>query len=134
MDFGFMRASTSNYSQPSKKNDWVVLLYDGYSSYLLVIDEASRYIWVFLTTLKEPPLNIINAFLDCFGHEQGGLICTDQGGKLARLFALSDTVLRMHCYVMEPTGADSPLQNGAVKIYNKKLATRTRTLLYRPPC
>ena len=31
---------------------------------------------------------------------------------------------------MEPTGADSPSQNGAVEIYNDKLAVRTRTLLY----
>jgi hypothetical protein len=31
---------------------------------------------------------------------------------------------------MEPTGADSPSQNGAVKIYNDKLAIRARTLLY----
>jgi hypothetical protein len=31
---------------------------------------------------------------------------------------------------MEPTGADSPSQNGAVEIYNDKLAIRARTLLY----
>ena len=31
---------------------------------------------------------------------------------------------------MEPTGADSPSQNGAVEIYNNKLAIRARTLLY----
>jgi hypothetical protein len=130
MDFGFMRASTSNYSQPSKQHNRVVLSYDGYSSYLLIIDKASRYIWVFLTTSKEPPLDIIDAFLSRFGHKHGGSIRTDQGGKLARLLGLSDAVLRTHRYVMEPTGADSPLQNGAVEIYNDKLAVRARTLLY----
>jgi hypothetical protein len=31
---------------------------------------------------------------------------------------------------MEPTGADSPLQNGSVEIYNDKLSVRTWTLLY----
>jgi hypothetical protein len=31
---------------------------------------------------------------------------------------------------MEPTGADSPSQNGAVEIYNDKLAICARTLLY----
>ncbi len=71
---------------------------------------------------KEPPLDIIDRFLDCFGHKQGDSIRTDQGSKLAHSFALSDTVLQMHRYVMEPTGAVSPLQNGAVKIYNDKLA------------
>jgi len=31
---------------------------------------------------------------------------------------------------LEPTGADSPSQNGSVKVYNHKLAVRARTLLY----
>jgi hypothetical protein len=130
MDFGFMRASTSNFSQPSKKHDRVVLLYDGYSSYLLIINEALQYIWVFLTNSKEPPLHIINAFLSRFGHKHGGSICTDQGSELARSLGLSDAILRMHQYVMEPTGVDSPSQNGLVEIYNDKLAVWTRTLLY----
>ena len=39
-------------------------------------------------------------------------------------------MLRSHNYVLEPTGADSPSQNGAVEIYNNKLAIRARTLLY----
>jgi hypothetical protein len=49
MDFGFMRASAANYSRQDKSKDHVVFSYDGYSSYLLIVDEASRYIWVFLT-------------------------------------------------------------------------------------
>jgi len=63
MDYGFMRASTANFSQPHKSTDRVVRSYDGYSSYLLIIDEASRYVWVFLTASKDPPLDLITAFL-----------------------------------------------------------------------
>jgi hypothetical protein len=33
-------------------------------------------------------------------------------------------------YVVEPTGADSPSQNGSAKIYNNTLAVKVRTLLY----
>ncbi len=33
-------------------------------------------------------------------------------------------------YVVVPTGADSPPQNGSVKIYNNTLAVKVRTLLY----
>jgi hypothetical protein len=33
-------------------------------------------------------------------------------------------------YVVEPTGADSPSQNGGAEIYNNTLAVKTRTLLY----
>ena len=49
---------------------------------------------------------------------------------MARSFAYSDLLLGKHKYVVEPTGADSPSQNGAVEIYNAKLALRTRTLLF----
>lgn len=125
-----MRASSSNFSRPDKHTDRVVMSYDRFSAYLLVVDEASRYVWVFLTTSKMPPVDIIDAFLSRFGHAHGGSIRTDQGGELARSFALSDMVLRKHRYVLEPTGADSPSQNGAVEIYNAKLAVRARTLLY----
>jgi hypothetical protein len=96
----------------------------------LVVDEASRYIWVFLTKSKEPPLDIIDTLLDRCGHELGGLIRMDQSGELARSFTFIDMLLRKHKYVIEPTGADSPSQIGAVKIYNAKLAVRTRTLLF----
>ena len=39
-------------------------------------------------------------------------------------------VLRSHKYVLEPIGTDSPFQNGAVEIYDNKLAVCARTLLY----
>ncbi len=109
MDFGFMRASSLDYSRLNKKHDWVIDSWDRYSSYLLVVDEATWYIWVFLTKSKEPPLDIIDTFLDRFGHVNGGLICSNQGGELARSFAFSVLLLRKHKYVIEPTGADALL-------------------------
>ena len=130
MDFGFMRASESDYSRPDKTKDRIVQSFDGYSSYLLIVDEASRFVWIFLTASKEPPLDIIREFLTQHGHSDGGSVHTDQGGILARCSALQDMLLRDFHYMFEPTGADSPSQNGAVEIYNDKFAVRTRTLLY----
>ncbi len=95
-----------------------------------MVEEASRYTWVFLTKSKEPPLDIIDTFMDHFRHRHGGSVRSDQGGELARSVAFSDMLLRKHKYVVEPTGPDSPSQNGAVKIYNAKLAVRTQTLLF----
>lgn len=77
MDFGFLRASTSDYSRPDKKRDRIIQSYDGYNSYLIVVDEASRYVWVFLCKSKDPPLNIIHKFLRKFGCADGGFIRTD---------------------------------------------------------
>ena len=56
MDFGFMRASTDDYRRPNKNTDRVVQSYDGFSAYLLIVDGASRQVWVFLTKSKTPPL------------------------------------------------------------------------------
>ena len=85
---------------------------------------------MFLTATKDPPVDLIDVFLQRFGHSNGGSICSDQGGELAGLQALQDMVLRKHSYVFEPTGADSPSQNGGAESYNENLAVRTRTLLY----
>jgi hypothetical protein len=130
MDFGFMRASTSDYARPNKSTDRVVSSYGGYTSYLLVVDEASRMAWVFLTKSKDPPIDIVRAFLTLRGHSDGGCVRTDQGGELASSGAFRDLLLREFSYSLEPTGADSPSQNGAVEIYNDKLGIRTRALLY----
>ena len=130
IDFGFMCASASAYSRQDKAKDLVVFSYDGYSSYILIVNKASRYIWVFLTASKSPPLNIVKEFLTQHGHKDGGCVRTDQGGELARSSAFQDMLLRDFYYTLEPTGANSPSQNGAVEIYNDKFGVCTRTLLY----
>jgi hypothetical protein len=43
-DFGFMRLSHLDYTRPNKKTDHVVESWDGYFSYLLIVDEASGYV------------------------------------------------------------------------------------------
>jgi hypothetical protein len=74
MDFGFMCSSCLDYSRPDKRTDCVIQSWEGYSLYLLIIDEASCYIWVFLASSKDPPLNIIDQILQKFGHKDGGSI------------------------------------------------------------
>ncbi len=130
MDFGFMHASTSDFSWPDKTKDRVIQSFDRYSSYLLIVDEASRFVWIFLTASKELPLDIIREFLTQHGHSDGGSARTNQGGELARCSALQDMLLQDFHYTFKPTGADSPSQNSAVEIYNDKFAVRMRMLLY----
>jgi hypothetical protein len=83
MDFGFMRALANDYTQPSRTTDRVILSYDRFTSYLIIVDAATWFIWIFLTKSKEPPLDIVKAFMCGFALSDGGFICTDQGGKLA---------------------------------------------------
>jgi hypothetical protein len=55
----------------------------------------------------------------------------EQGGELVRSHKFQDMVLRDHHYTLEPTGSDSPSQNGTVEICNDKFGIKMRTLLYR---
>ena len=111
MDFGFLRASTATFDQPSVGTDRVVRSFDGYESYLLAVDEKSRHVWVFLTESKEPPTEMVTAFLRRYGHKDGGMIRCDQGGELARSEDFRTRVFKECDYVVEPTGADDSSQN-----------------------
>ena len=63
MDFGFLWASTAEFGRPNVGTDRMVKSFDGYEAYLLVVDETSRHVWVFLTESKEPPTETVTAFL-----------------------------------------------------------------------
>ncbi len=129
MDFAFMRASTEDYKWPNRATDLVVTSYDGYSSHLVIVDSASRRVWAFLMKSKDPPINILRAFLKKFGVGTG-VIRTDQGGKLACSDTFCDMVLVEFMYVVKPMGVDSPSQNGGAESYNHTLVAKVRTLLY----
>jgi hypothetical protein len=73
----------NDYTQPSKTTDQVVLSYNRFSSYLIIMDPSTQFIWVFLTKSKELPLNIVKGFMCRFALSDGGFVCTNQGGKLA---------------------------------------------------
>jgi hypothetical protein len=132
MDFGFIRASLVNYRHPNINRDPVIDSYDGYSSYLLIVDDKLSKTWVFLTKSKAPPLDIVRLFLRTFGQDWtlGGFIRCNQGGKLARSHALIDMALTEFGYKVESTGADSPSQNGQAEKWNDVFAVTTRALLY----
>ena len=130
MDFGFMRASTHDYATPNIETDRVVESFDGYVAYLIIVDETSKFVWIFLRKSKEPPIDLVSHFLQMYGRRSGGVIRCDQGGELARSSAFRETMMEKHLYVVEPTGADSPSQNGGAEKWNDTLAVTTRALLY----
>ncbi len=121
MDFAFMHASTEDYKWPNKATDRVVTSYDGYSSHLVIVDSASRRVWAFLMKSKDPPINILRAFLKKFGVSMG-VIRTDQGGKLARRDTLHERYLR----------SSGTLSNQQVRtVPYKTVALRATTTLLR---
>ena len=131
MDFAFLRSSSCDFGDtpPVSANDRIVQSFDGFYAHLLIIDKHSRRSWVFLRISKEPPTDIIGIFLTKYGRSSGGSIRCDQGGELARSEAFR-SVCMSKGYLVEPTGADSPSQNGGVERWNGTLAVTVRSLLY----
>ena len=54
----------------------------------------------------------------------------NQGGELARSHESMTTMKKKHNYIVEPTGADTPSQNGGVETWNGTFAVTVRAFLY----
>lgn len=104
---------------------------DGFRSYCLIVDRASRYTWVFLTKTKSPPVEIISKFLQQHGNEQAHrrTIRTDQGGELWNSQSFRKAVMTQG-YNLEPTAAGAPSQNGLAERPNQTFGNMVRCLLY----
>ena len=72
----------------------------------------------------------MSAHLKVFGRESGGILRCNQGGELAKCNEFATEMQKRHGYKVEPTGADSPSQNGGVERWNQTWAITVRTLLY----
>jgi hypothetical protein len=110
MDFGFMRGS--GFASKDLEGRTITSK-DGYRSYLLIICHKSRYMWVFLTKTKQPPLPIMQRFLQEHGNKTTTkcIIRTDEGGELRGSEAFK-SVIDASGYLLEPAAADAPFQNG----------------------
>lgn len=130
LDLGFIRSSTSDFTRPDPKRDRVVTSFDGFNTYLLIVDEASRYVWVLLGKSKNPPIDEMCAFLSEFGLKDGGMLRCDRGGELARSEEFITRMQKDFKYKVESTGADSPSRNRGAERWNRSLVTTVRTLLF----
>jgi hypothetical protein len=119
MDLGFIRGPSNledvvkNGATPNKT---IVKSRDGYEAYLLIIDAATRYIWVFLLKGKHPPIATIAQFLQKHGSATKGKITTTPGGLLdkSKSFATACKERGYECDTMdfdlnfEDTGLETP--------------------------
>ena len=129
MDFGFLRGSA--FSAKNKDGQLITSI-DGFRSYLIVVDRATRYKWIFLTTTRHPPLKEIKTILTKYQTITDKLHCTirtDQGGELGKSTAFRELV-KEHNYTYEPTGSNSSKQNGMAEKPNQDLKRITKCLLH----
>ena len=132
MDFGFIKALNTDSTEKVHK---LIKSYDGYNSYLLIIDKKTRYIWIFLSESKAPPIATIDTFLLKYGIPKGkqrGLnlaVRTGQGGELSGSEKFK-RILSLHGYSMEPTAAGSSSQNGLAERPNETIGKTLRAMLF----
>ncbi len=118
MDFGFVRGSGYSIKQENKPT---VTSIDGFSSYLIIVDRITRYLWVFLTTSKSPPITIAQKILSKFKCKNPyRTVRTDQGKELGKSTAFQKRVSD-EGFTIELTGADASAQNAVAESPNKYL-------------
>ena len=103
---------------------------DGYNSYLIIVDQVSRYIWIFLTASKSPPIFAAQSILKEFKSKtKHRTVRTDQGKELGRSTKFQEMV-HVKGFTLELTGADASAQNDISKSPNKYLANMIHCLLH----
>ena len=117
MDYGFVSG---------KKDGTIIRSHDGYKAYLLIVDSKTRYMWIFLSKNKVPPIQTVKLFLQLHGRKEGTrVVRTDQGGELAKSKAFQN-MIGSQGYTLETTGPDNSKQNGIVERPHRTLADMTR--------
>jgi hypothetical protein len=104
----------------------------GYKAYLNIVDRKSRYMWIFLSKDKEPPLQFLDLWFKQHGIGTRGIngciLRTDGGGELAGSHALRK-LCDKHNYLIETTGTDASSQNGLSERPHRHAGKIIRALL-----
>ena len=125
MDYGFVRGKKVIKSEDGP----LVTSKEGFNCYLLIADEFSRHLWIFLFSNKEPPIATVTAFLSTHGLKSGlRRVRTDQGGELAGSTKFKKCIADAG-YILETTGAGASFQNAIVERPHRTLADMMRTML-----
>jgi len=128
MDMGFVRGTKY---QVKDEDGNIITSLDGHNSYLIIIDRATRYTWVFLSKHKHPQIAALTGFLKSHGNTTNTQksVRTDEGGELWGSYALQQMARELG-YILQPTAPDASFQNGVVERPNCTLGDMMRTLLH----
>ena len=103
MDFRFMSV---------KEGNELIKSHDGYNCYLLIVDLFTRYLWIFLSKNKHPPLRTVKQFLWTYGQKHGvRIVRIGQCGELSKSTLFRKALQESH-YSIKITGSDNSSQNG----------------------
>ena len=124
-DFGFMRSKS--YQQKDEDGKLQTSI-DGKRAYLLIIDRATRYMWVYLANSKRPPIQFCKSILNKFkSSTKHRTIRCDQG----ELASSNDfkRMLQEEQFTLQVTGSNNSKQNGMAERPHRTLAQMVRCIL-----
>jgi len=128
MDIGFVRGTKFSSRD---EDDRLITSLDGYNSYILIIDRATRYTWVILTKSKIPQIDMLRTFLNMHGSKSAAqrYIRTDQGGELWRSHLFQQMCKDLN-FIPQPTASDASFQNGMAERPNRTFGDMMRSMLH----
>ena len=127
LDFGFVRGSEYEFVTDEGKR---LTSIDGKNAYLLLVDRKTRYMWIYLTHSKEPPLNAIEMVLSKFGsNDKHRTVRTDQDKGLSKSKDYLDLLEKLK-FTPEMTGTDNSQQNSRAERPHRDLSQMMRCLLH----
>ena len=125
-DFGFMRSKSYQEKDSDREIQTSV---DGKSAYLVIVDRATRYMWVYSSSTKQPPLefckNILHKSKASVKHRT---VCCNQG-ELATSKRFKE-MLKEEGFNLEVTGSNSSKQNGIAERPHQTLARMVQCILH----
>ena len=134
MDIGFFRGPKNLqevYDRRAEPQPKLIESRQGFVCYLLIVDRATRYLWIFPMRSKSVSLELIDIFLRTHGIQAPCVktLRTEGEGSLAES-AQFRTLLITHGFLLEKTATDTSSQNGLAERPHRTLGTMTRCLLY----
>ena len=103
----------------------------GFNSYLLIIDARTRKVWIFCTSSKRPPIDIMRYFLHQLkmSNKSTQFIRCDEGGEVTRSDDFCKMLLTEFNITVETTGGYASWINGKAKPHNQSINIMTCTVL-----
>ena len=125
MDYGFVRGKQTTKNE----NGPLVTSCDGYNCYLLIVNEYSQHLWIFLFSNNSPPITTVTSFLSNHNTISGlRRVRTDQGGELAKSIEFRKCIHKAG-YTLDTTGAGASFQNTIMERPHRQLGNMMHTML-----
>lgn len=128
LDWGFMRGS----SWSDKKDDKLITSIDGMRCYCIIVDKATRYTWVILSSSKDPPVDAVRQVLKKFRSKTPQrTVRLDQDRALGKSKEFLEMLQEKDVdFTPTFTGTDSSAQNGLAERPHRTLAEMVRCMLH----